>query len=71
MAQPDEVWNFQKGDGLEKAIALVSITTKTFPSLAYHLRRDGHVINVSIEGKEYIFQSSKDIEIPISSDFHF
>ena len=37
LAQPDEVWNFQRGDGLEKAITLASIIsqkTKMPPKLS-------------------------------------
>ena len=31
MAQPDEVWNYRRGDGLEKAIMLADIFINRFP----------------------------------------
>ena len=30
-AQPDEIWNYQRGDGLEKAIALITCWKNRYP----------------------------------------
>ncbi|HMO50005.1 MAG TPA: hypothetical protein PKE26_04125 [Kiritimatiellia bacterium] len=37
MAQPDEVWNYRRGDGAEKAILLLTILTARFPDLECRL----------------------------------
>ena len=36
-AQPDEVWNFQRGDGLEKAFTLAAIWKSRHPEDSIHL----------------------------------
>lgn len=49
LAQPDEVWNFSRGDGLEKAILFASIIyqkTKTSPKIS---NKDGKVEILSFE----------------------
>lgn len=44
MAQPDEVWNFGRGDGLERALCLAGIWRARHPDVALELDcRDGRV----------------------------
>ncbi|MEI6684293.1 MAG: hypothetical protein WCO44_16830 [Bacteroidota bacterium] len=62
LALPDEVVNYQRGDGIEKAIALVNIAK------ARHLdatidQHPGHV-NVKVEGHKFGFATSKKLVIP-------
>ncbi len=66
MAQPDEVWNFSCGDGLEKAICLLSILKAHFPEQKTSLLYDNDKIYIEIEAKEtYVFQSTKSINLPM------
>jgi hypothetical protein len=46
VAQPDEAWNFQRGDGLEKAFCLAAILKARHPDAALSLdcRTDGVVL---------------------------
>lgn len=37
LAQPDEVWNYGRGDGLEKAVALLSVLKRRHPDTVYRL----------------------------------
>jgi uncharacterized protein YozE (UPF0346 family) len=61
LAQPDEVWNFGTGDGLEKAIALLDISRdrgldswlETLPGSA----------KIVVDGQTYEFKADKFIEI--------
>ena len=46
LAQPDEVWNFQRGDGLEKAICLINILKNRYPDDLPHLKAVGKKIFV-------------------------
>jgi hypothetical protein len=69
MAQPDEVWNYGRGDGLEKALCLMDILKARFPHDAVSLKGDGENIVVVHDKKEYGFVSGKDLEIPRESDF--
>ena len=58
LAQPDEVWNFQRGDGLEKAIMLASIIsrkTKISPNLSN--KNDEVVVN-----KVFLFKTNKKLK---------
>ena len=69
LAQPDEVWNYRRGDGLEKAITLASI---------YINKRSENVVDIDIAGggvkltcgkDEYLFSTKKNVEPPIKSDW--
>jgi hypothetical protein len=60
MAQPDEVWNYGRGDGSEKAFLMASVLLHGNPAaeIRIHMDECGSVVLVSPEG-EYHFVSSK------------
>jgi hypothetical protein len=60
LAQPDEVWNFGRGDGLEKALCLLNIWRAREPQGAIAIDGDGKIVRVTKKGgKDYVFKSSK------------
>jgi hypothetical protein len=59
MAQPDEVWNFGRGDGLEKAIALASVLFRRGDS-APALHTEKEIAVVESNGKTFVFPSEKE-----------
>ena len=75
LAQPDEVWNFGRGDGLEKALLLANILRSRYPktSLAIEVAPDAAVLKVEgrqgkgsvgdgkASGRVYGFASSKQL----------
>ena len=69
MAQPDEVWNYGRGDGLEKALCFMNIIKARFPQDSITLKGDGRKIAVKHGKKEYGFESLKGLELPKDSDF--
>jgi hypothetical protein len=69
MAQPDEVWNYGRGDGLEKALCLMNILKARFPHDAVSLKGDAKNVVVVHDKKEYGFISVKGLEMPHESDF--
>ncbi|MBD3314494.1 MAG: hypothetical protein GF344_01795 [Chitinivibrionales bacterium] len=70
MAQPDEVWNFGRGDGLEKAVCLLNIIRNLRPEDEAILeKRDGTVCVCIKGGKEYRFESRKELGLPEERDF--
>ena len=72
MAQPDEIWNFNHADGLEKAICLMNIIKNKMPDEDVVLKGDGNTVCISIKnGKEYTFQTEKGLEPPKKEDFLF
>jgi hypothetical protein len=71
LAQPDEVWNYNRGDGIEKAICLMNILKSRFPDDEIVLKGDGKKVCVAKDKKEYIFQTSKDLDLPEKTDFTF
>lgn len=71
LAQPDEVWNYKRGDGIEKAICLMNILKSRCPDDEIVLKGDGKKVCVAKGKKEYIFQTSKDLDLPEKSDFDF
>lgn len=71
MAQPDEVWNFQRGDGLEKALCLINVARRRYPHDPFRLQADNHSVCVSVRGSDYRFDASRDITPPDDDDFMF
>ncbi len=69
MAQPDEVWNYGRGDGLEKAICLLNIVRGKNPQGASGLKGDGRKIVVFSDKQEYEFESAKGLTLPAKEDF--
>jgi hypothetical protein len=69
LAQPDEVANYNTGDGIEKAFMLANILHERNPDKPVRIEIDGTVALVKAE-KEYVFTTSKALEqqIEISTD---
>jgi hypothetical protein len=71
LAQPDEVWNFQRGDGLEKALCLMNIARDRYPQDSVRLAGEGRSVCVQVRGRDYRFETAKKLELPRDSDFDF
>jgi len=60
LAQPDEVWNFGLGDGMEKAFVLMNYIKSIDDVLPVSFEANGYeVIVKQYDGKEYRFLSNK------------
>jgi len=66
IAQPDEVWNFQRGDGLECALALSNVWKSRHPEAGIELAASGSKVVLTIGEKELNFKSGKGLEKRIS-----
>jgi hypothetical protein len=68
LAQPDEVANYHRGDGLEKALLLVNVIRQKFPKENIEITVAGNKVVLKGAG-EYRFESSKGFkkQIRISS----
>jgi hypothetical protein len=68
LAQPDEVINYHRGDGLEKALLLTNVIRQKFPKENIEINAADNKIVVKCAG-EYRFESSKGLkkQIRISS----
>ncbi|HTX89185.1 MAG TPA: hypothetical protein VMC08_09370 [Bacteroidales bacterium] len=64
MAMPDEVVNFKRGDGLEKALTLVNCIKSRKEDDHLHLVRSGKEIRVKLPHKNFLFTTRKNLEIP-------
>jgi len=71
LAQPDEVWNFQRGDGLEKALCLINIARHRYPGDTVRLTGDSTSVCVQVRGHDYRFKTVKGLDLPQDSDFVF
>ena len=65
LAQPDEVWNFQRGDGIEKAIMLATILKNRDPKSVLEISSDGKTVELKTAEKTYKFQTTKNINCDI------
>ncbi len=59
LAQPDEVWNFQRGDGLERAFALANAWKARHPEAAIELLAGEDEARLKLGGREIVFESRK------------
>jgi len=59
LAQPDEVWNFQTGDGVEKAILLANILHARHPDEKIELSVQPDHVELETTGRTFVFESSK------------
>ena len=71
LAQPDEVWNFRRGDGIEKALLLFDILKYRNPGLQGQLEIKGADVELSVRenGKNpavWRFVSEKQLEKSLS-----
>ncbi len=59
LAQPDEVWNFQRGDGMEKGVLLGVLLAHRRPGEVVRLMVDPHRVVVRWKGGEEEFMTVK------------
>jgi hypothetical protein len=71
MAQPDEVWNYGRGDGLEKALCFMNIASHREPDARITLEGDGPSdLCVRMDrSRTFPFSSGKDVPLPAPADF--
>jgi len=71
MAQPDEVWNFSRGDGLEKGICMMNILRHRFLGKPVDIEKKGEIVRVTGGNRQYVFTGEKDIPAPVPGDYAF
>ena len=62
LAQPDEVWNFGRGDGVEKAILAANLLRARSPGVAATLEVTSEQARLSIGAAHYDFPTSKGLK---------
>jgi len=62
VAQPDEVWNYQRGDGLEKAICLANIFLNRNENIKIAITIKQDFVEINIEDRKIIWSSNKGLE---------
>ena len=59
LALPDEVWNFRRGDGIEKALLLAEIIVDRENSAVVNIEIDNRKVSLSHNHESFEFESSK------------
>ena len=59
LAQPDEVWNYSRGDGVEKAVLLANILRRKRPGEEFQIRVSPDQVFLEGAGHDVTFQSNK------------
>ncbi|MDP4223116.1 MAG: hypothetical protein Q8868_07370 [Bacteroidota bacterium] len=62
LALPDEVWNFRRGDGIEKALLLADIIVQKDSAAELDLEIGKERVSLRYNGDEFLFRSEKDFE---------
>jgi hypothetical protein len=72
IAQPDEVWNYKHGDGLEKALTLANAIRSRDIDAKFAMENKGKiVVLIQKGGRSYDFISEKSVALPTEKDFIF
>ena len=58
-AQPDEVWNYGRGDGFEKAVTAAAILRRRHTGLPLRLEADAGVCRLRAGDRDYAWPSAK------------
>jgi hypothetical protein len=61
LALPDEVWNFRRGDGIEKALLLADVIARKNPAAEITISIDNEMVKVESGEDSYFFKSSKSL----------
>ncbi len=67
-AQPDEVWNFRRGEGLEKALAFAVVVKKNHPGTTLSFTFSDNVVSVLNDAKSFDFNRTKEVPNPSDED---
>jgi len=59
LALPDEVWNFKRGDGVEKVFLLADFIMQKDPAAAVTINISDKEVSLQFSGEDYHFSSSK------------
>jgi hypothetical protein len=59
LALPDEVWNFKRGDGIEKCLLLADVICNRDNDSEVKLEIENHNVVLNFSGREYHFHSHK------------
>jgi len=70
LAQPDEVWNFKRGDGVEKALMFANFLCNVKGQRDLKLQADGERVILEADGAKYQFKSLKGIRKKIKLADH-
>ena len=62
LALPDEVVNYQRGDGIEKAIALIHVARSRH--MVYGVQQSPGQITIKVGKDHYCFHTGKDLRMP-------
>lgn len=63
LAQPDEVWNYGRGDGVEKALLLANVLRARYPETAISLEVSPESATLRLSGETYSFPSAKHLRV--------
>jgi len=66
LALPDEVWNFKRGDGIEKAFLLADFLLQKDKTSDILIKIDGEKVLLSCAGHDFHFSSDKNLKKSIS-----
>jgi hypothetical protein len=65
LAQPDEVWNCRRGDGIEKATTLATVLHARKPEAPFTLSASGDTARLDFDGQTFTFPTNKGLELDL------
>jgi hypothetical protein len=71
LAQPDEVWNYRHGDGVEKAVLLANILRRRQPGEKFHIQVSPDQVSLKGADHDVTFHSNKGLNKAVWSILPF
>ncbi|MBW2609417.1 MAG: hypothetical protein JRC68_03620 [Deltaproteobacteria bacterium] len=62
LAQPDEVWNYRRGDGIEKALLMANVLHNRRPEIPVFIDIEGEKVVLQVDSDNYEFSTSKGLK---------
>jgi hypothetical protein len=62
LALPDEVWNFRRGDGIEKALLVADLLASRNNTSDIHIYIDGESVRLTADDLTFEFRSDKNLK---------
>lgn len=72
LALPDEVWNYKRGDGLEKAILFMNVLHNRYPQDEINITFENKsIVVIKFKDKNFQFTTDKKVKLPLKEDYLF
>ncbi|MCX7726802.1 MAG: hypothetical protein N2053_08125, partial [Chitinispirillaceae bacterium] len=71
LALPDEVWNYKRGDGIEKAILFMNVLRNRYNDEVHIKFETPEILYIKFQNRRFTFITNKRVNLPTEEDYLF